>query len=830
MSLIVTFRLPKDLCDSVAPAKKGDALRANIKELLENGIQQQVPVTEYDVPSDIPTERFNLSLAEKYATPVRAMAEKMGITPRQVCQGVIYGLAFRGQAMESSVVTALQQSLDALKLGRRTEQLRFFDYLASSLKSPGIGLCEAGTGTGKTLAMLTATKQQLDGSPESRLVITCPTLMTMEQFALQYRNMVEAGITMPPLRILVGRREFVSPAEVLRIAESGKVDPEVDIDAVLAWVHGGGKSHDEHWIDRPWLAWSLAHVAPGFPIAAAILSEASEEEDPGLLAYKAQFHVVDDDPMPEIILCTHSMIAVDIRRRMIQVGRDGDYRQMSEEISRMFADIKDKGADDRKEISSKIVKARAESLRYGAELSRDSGSIPPYHYILVDEAHLLESAFSNALSNYVSLHSFYRRLDDYRKGGGKSRISLRSCAHVLAQIQRLAALSYSKSIDSFSLNEYSEAGQAASEALREICHAAGVLNSIRNSDNDPTLVSLKRDLKLICIAGERLTYSRAYLQMSPIRAFPQLFVGAPSVDHALSFLWAGCRSGACVSATLYLPRGDGFSSAFQAGLLSIPKERQIEFPPVTPEWTYTTVSQAYLPESTQTPGGKLWLRPPSRKDALKNEQQNEADTEWLSELAKAVTEIHSTAAGGVLVLMTSYAHIKKLAEMLPQDIRRAFVVAGPDMTLTAQRKRFLTLSHQGHKPVWIATGSAWTGLDVGGHAPWATLFGKELPAAEDNVLTDLVIPRIPFGTNKSLTHISRMERNRLVPWDMLDAIFRMKQGMGRLVRRGGLPANRRIFILDGRINDPSFGGYLSRIRALVSGYHQGIFKYRESGN
>jgi Rad3-related DNA helicase len=48
-----------------------------------------------------------------------------------------------------------------------------------------------------------------------------------------------------------------------------------------------------------------------------------------------------------------------------------------------------------------------------------------------------------------------------------------------------------------------------------------------------------------------------------------------------------------------------------------------------------------------------------------------------------------------------------------------------------------------------------------------------------------------------------MARQKSVPWDALDAAFRFLQGLGRLVRRKNLPAHRRIWVLDGRLAEPS---------------------------
>ena len=824
MALVVTFRLPVESCALLAPGRSGPVLQEVIKQTLLDGMRSEIPITETEVSLDAATERFNLSVPEDIGAVIRGKANELGVTPRHICQGVLLSSAARLVQSTSQLSTEFEAILAALRqvssdIHPRPEQSHFYDYLMDSLQHGLIGLCEAGTGTGKTLAMLAAAKRILDTTPDTRLVLACPSIMLMEQFARQYDQMVASGVAMPVRRIIIGRREFVSPSEVLRVANSGNVDAEVDVKRVLEWVASGGHADNTHWFDQPWLASSLAKVAPGFPVAAAILPDAVEENDPGLLSYQSQFDIDDNDPMHEILLCTHSMLAVDTRRRMLMVGGDKTYQKLRRQIDSLFTsmeDVVDEG--ERKGLSQHIAERRMEALTHGAIISADRGFLPPFQFVLIDEAHVIEQAFSNALSNYVSLKSFLSGLNEYREAGGK--ISAKSLKHVAAQLDKLVLLSSS---DTISLSDGSPSAQSITDILKEVSHAAAVVRSIRSDDGDYLLNRLKRELRLITAASERYSYSRAYAKFSPVRAFPQLFVGAPSVDNALSFLWSGCRAAVCVSATLYLPRSDGFSAAYQAGLMATPKDRMREYPPVVPEWTFTTVEGIYFPESRREENGSLWLRPVTRSDKLNEKQRTVAEQQWIAELADAVARIYADSAGGVLVLMTSYSSINQLTNQLPVDLRGILIAANRDTTLATQRKRFLTHVRNGKKPLWLAVGGAWTGLDVGGHKPWAELFNDELPAEQDNVLTTLIIPRLPFGTNKTITHMTRLERNATVPWEVLDVFFRTKQAIGRLVRRGHLPANRRIYILDGRINDPDFGGYLSRIRALVKGYPQKLF-------
>ena len=152
------------------------------------------------------------------------------------------------------------------------------------------------------------------------------------------------------------------------------------------------------------------------------------------------------------------------------------------------------------------------------------------------------------------------------------------------------------------------------------------------------------------------------------------------------------------------------------------------------------------------------------------------------------------------MLNTSYEFVLGLQKRL-SDLR--LVVAREGLSMQRQSEDFLQLSLAGKKPLWLAVGSALTGLDIGGHEPVQRLLEvPQIPAGEDNILTDLVIPRLPFGTSQSITHLKRKSINQGMPWDLLDAAFRYLQGFGRLVGRRGLPKSRRICVLDGRLDEP----------------------------
>jgi CRISPR type IV-associated DEAD/DEAH-box helicase Csf4 len=103
---------------------------------------------------------------------------------------------------------------------------------------------------------------------------------------------------------------------------------------------------------------------------------------------------------------------------------------------------------------------------------------------------------------------------------------------------------------------------------------------------------------------------------------------------------------------------------------------------------------------------------------------------------------------------------------------------------------FKAEARAGNRPVWVATGPAWTGLDL----------RDELAknASDDRILTDLVITRNPMGRNRTAAHLARVARLGFEQ-ELLDAAFTLRQGLGRLIRREDLK-NRRIWFLDGRIH------------------------------
>ncbi|EQD33127.1 DEAD/DEAH box helicase, partial [mine drainage metagenome] len=136
------------------------------------------------------------------------------------------------------------------------------------------------------------------------------------------------------------------------------------------------------------------------------------------------------------------------------------------------------------------------------------------------------------------------------------------------------------------------------------------------------------------------------------------------------------------------------------------------------------------------------------------------------------------------------------------------------------RRRFLNVIANGRRPCLLGVGSAWTGLDLSGDG-LAAITGRHVAESEDQVVTDLIIPTAPIGTNRSLTQAWRKERMGMVA-EVGATSLMFRQGIGRLVRREGLPRNRRLHFLDTRIYDPAWRLLLQPVVKALAPYRRRV--------
>lgn len=822
MAIVVTFRVPAATCAALIPGYGTAAvgtpeIKAAIKGIIDQALSTNAPPVVTEIPPTVQTERINLSLKDAEAVKVRAVAKAMGIPDSLACQRLVMGLAAAAPGPAGDTIPPgcelLAEAWDKTGKTPRLAQAQCFLNVRDAFSDGQVALVEAGTGIGKTLALLLAAEDRLRSLSDSRVVIAVPTIAIMRQFMSAHRSLVQAGFPIHRMEAIFGRREFVSRDALLEMVDHPRNVSHRP--AILSWIGLLGEPMVDGVFDKPWLVSTLRQIAPAFPADACVLPDLPADDDPGYRAYLQQFEHTEREEL-EIVLCTHAMLAVSTKQRHWVASRSESYQELRSREAALMSEIKaETDANSKTALRQALINLQSERILYGAELSETAGKLPPFRYLLVDEAHLLEGSISSASASYLSIHSLLQKLAAcHAQGLG---ITAARLANAKSAAERLKAAASHAPGDQVVLGSGSKAAVLIQEALTDLLDATA-LGRVRKKDLSAAELYLVRQLQygaaILKSASVSAYNQQAGVRFSPVRDFPQLFIGSSRVDHLLSAIWGGVKAAACVSATLYVPKADGYSSNYQRRLLAIPDGRFKAYAPIVPLWTYSPVLGVAMPAEDDA------LCPPSRSDKLPPDALEVAEKRWLGEVARQVETIWASAAGGVLVLMTSYASIRKIADQLSPEMHRAAVFGTLDSSLFEQSAAFLTLCSAGMKPIWFATGGAWTGLDIGGHEPLQDILGQPpLPPVEDNILTDIVIPRMPFGINRSVTHEFRIRTDPAIPWEILDMLTRLKQGIGRLVRREGLPHTRRIFFLDARIHRKRFASTIrQRIEWLLKPY------------
>ena len=171
------------------------------------------------------------------------------------------------------------------------------------------------------------------------------------------------------------------------------------------------------------------------------------------------------------------------------------------------------------------------------------------------------------------------------------------------------------------------------------------------------------------------------------------------------------------------------------------------------------------------------------------EEFTEAAARWL---ARYVQE----AEGGIFVLFTSYKQLQAVHDRVRPalDRQRRFVLRHGD---GMARSQMIELFKRTGNAVLFGTNSFWEGVDVPG-----------------NALRHVVIAKLPFEVpnhpvvEARLNEIRKRGGNPFVERQVPEAILRLKQGFGRLIRTR--TDTGTVAILDHRICTASYGRYFLR--------------------
>jgi ATP-dependent DNA helicase DinG len=166
--------------------------------------------------------------------------------------------------------------------------------------------------------------------------------------------------------------------------------------------------------------------------------------------------------------------------------------------------------------------------------------------------------------------------------------------------------------------------------------------------------------------------------------------------------------------------------------------------------------------------------------------------------AQWIGDFLEEATGGTFILFTSYRQLEAVHRLLAPRLERAkrFVVRQGDRM---GRSQMLDLFKSVGNGVLFGTASFWEGVDVQGEA-----------------LSNVIITKLPFEMpNHPLVEarhneIKRKGGNPFMERTVPEAILRLKQGVGRLIRTKN--DHGTVVILDHRVLTKAYGRYF--VRAL----------------
>jgi len=693
------------------------------------------------------------------------------------------------------------------------EQGRFYDAVRAYLASATAGqvlFAEGATGTGKTRAFLAAGMEWALQRKRSVIVAT-PTLALLEQCLREAQSLAVSGSLQCSVVPLVGMNEFVAARQVDEwIAQNNELEAADDL---RRWRDRGAPAPTTALVQRAWTVAGLLAACPDFAFIDDLrLTSYDDEQDEGKQSYRQQFA---DGVEATVVICTHAMLASDVRLRMIdarkQVRAAKGKLFLSAAASEFFA--------REKAERGRLHEAMNDIL--GEYVDEAAARLPSDALVIVDEAHQLEQSFATIFGYGISL---WRLTTDLKALRSLAPRAFKPALIAAAQEawEQLQALGHQSDAETMPLGD-----ERLSDALRTLGRAlatTGPLGSgnARRTPEYRRLTETKTCLQVVDRAAGKYGMF-GLVAWSPTRNYPRLVFGRSDVSAELDFLWSvAAHASMAVSATLY-ERHPQLSVDSIRRQLAVRPDRVATMSPVVPSWVTSPVTlvlpaeRQTAPDAPDRPGWIRFARPNSRDklDATSRQRKYEL---WLSDVTAHIGDYYRTAPGGMLVLGTAYADLREIAERLRRSEvvsdPRALLVQREGLALSTLRERFLALSRAGVRPLLLALGGAWTGLDLSPN--WS------IAAAEDNVLTDLVLLNAPIAVNRTITHMRR--REVLGPHaDIAAATITFRQGIGRLVRRPGLPSNRRLHFLDGRMYDPAWGSYMQPLRRALSNYTRRVY-------
>lgn len=659
----------------------------------------------------------------------------------------------------------------------REQQRALTRMIGELYNDGGIGIAEAGTGTGKSVAyLLPAIHWALQN--RERTVISTNTINLQEQLVEKDLPFLRRALGQPFRFALVkGRNNYISIRRALLAAESAPAllpdDRQTELAALVEWVE---QTKDGSLSDLP------------FRPTPEVWDEVASDSDVCLRAKCPHFEQCfyqrarREASSADLLVANHHLLFSDLAVRQAQ----GNYTAPA--------------------------------------------VLPPYRRLILDEAHNVEEVATRHMGATISRKTLFRLLRRLEHRGKGVLPTVRRALE--AGDRDLLAQGALDLITERIVPAVEEARQRAStvftlleELLRD--RFDGMLRMDAGFDAHPVwargldeeLPAVLRELDRILrgvealrdrVAVEEAARVKLEAQLMEIRGVANRLNSAalalrtalqPGEDAATLVRWMELRRDAkggeanvilsavpldlsgvlretmlekvptviLTSATLATRNDFGFLRG-RLGLTAEDPVREALFPS---PFDYTEQALLVVPDDLPIPSGE------------NDRRHDEATVRGTHELAKI-------SDGGIFVLFTSYRALRQVAEGLRRrsDFDWPLFVQGE-----SSRAQFVRSFIDSGRGVLLGTTSFWEGVDVPGRP-----------------LRGLVIPKLPFKVPSEPVTAARIEAiearggNSFQSYMLPHAAIRLKQGFGRLIRSGS--DRGAVLVLDPRLVRKSYGRYL----------------------
>ncbi|HEX2094214.1 MAG TPA: helicase C-terminal domain-containing protein [Longimicrobiaceae bacterium] len=662
----------------------------------------------------------------------------------------------------------------------RPQQRELSRMIAGVYNGGGVGIAEAGTGTGKSVAyLLPAIRWALQN--RERTVVSTNTINLQEQLVEKDLPFLRRALGEPFRFALVkGRRNYVSIRRALLARETAPAlldaEKQAELSAILEWMR---KTQDG----------SLSDLS--FRPSAEVWDEVSSESDVCLRARCPHFEECfyqrarRDASAADVVVVNHHLLFSDLAVRRTQGNYTAPavlphYRRLildeahnleESATSHLGASISRRGLFRilrRLENRGKgLLPAFAEALRGRPDDLLARGALDHIGERLLP-------ALEGARERAGTVFSF---LEDLFKEAGGLMVRLqddfgRHPVWVLGLEDALEGLL--ANLDSLLrgmelLRERVSLDETLRSALeQQLLELRGAANRVESA-GDALRAALRppddtlRMVRWMERQAERdgregnLTLSAAPLDLSGVLR-EAVFQKVPSV--------------VLTSATL-ATQGNFRFIRQRLGLWATDDEPRVEEAVYPSPFDYAEQTLLAVPTDLPIPAGEM------------DPRHDEATV-------RAVIEHAKVSDGGLFVLFTSYRALRHVAGELRRrkiDLQWPLFVHGEGPR--AQLVERFAASGRG---ILLGTTSFWEGVDVPGHP-----------------LRGLVIPKLPFKVPTEPVTAARIEAieaaggNSFMQYMLPNAAIRLKQGFGRLIR--SREDHGVVLVLDGRVAKKSYGRY-----------------------